>query len=175
VRAGEISGFVQDFSDKLSVCTKLFGIDLAIRLRIAAGFEFRQLTEHDPALREALEVMRAAFAGMDGRIDPPSSLGDLTLERLSQAASEAEMWVAATKAKATSFGPIAGTVILTLKDKVLYVGKLAVRERRTGLGRALMALAEGRAQVLGFGWVELQSRVELVEVLQCSRRLGLWR
>jgi GNAT superfamily N-acetyltransferase len=63
-------------------------------------------------------------------------------------------------------------VILTPKDKVLYVGKLAVRERRIGLGRALMALAEGRAQVLGFGWVELQSRVKLVEVHAVFKALG---
>jgi hypothetical protein len=48
------------------------------------GIELRKLTEHDPALGEALDVMRAAFAGMQGRIDPPSSLGDLTVERLSQ-------------------------------------------------------------------------------------------
>jgi hypothetical protein len=35
--------------------------------------------------------MRAAFVGMQGRIDPPSSLGDLTVERLSQTVSEAEV------------------------------------------------------------------------------------
>ena len=92
--------------------------------------------------------MRAAFVGMQGRIDPPSSLGDLTVERLSQTASEAEVWVASMRATVTVFAPIAGTVILTPKDKVLRVGKLAVRDRRTGLGRALMALAEDRAQAL---------------------------
>ncbi len=87
-------------------------------------YEFRKLTEHDPALGEALDVMRAAFAGMEDRIDPPSSLADLTPERLSQTTTEAEVWVAAK----TTSGPVAGTVILTPKDKVLYVGKLAVRE-----------------------------------------------
>jgi GNAT superfamily N-acetyltransferase len=116
--------------------------------------------------------MRAAFVGMQGRIDPPSSLGDLTVERLSQTASEAEVWVATTKAQTTEFGLIVGTVILTRKDKVLGVGKLAVRERRTGLGSALMALAEERAQAQGFGWLELQSRVELVEVHAVFKALG---
>jgi hypothetical protein len=43
-RAGEISGFVQNISGKLSVCTKLFGIDLVNGPRIAVGFEFRKLT-----------------------------------------------------------------------------------------------------------------------------------
>jgi predicted N-acetyltransferase YhbS len=96
--------------------------------------------------------MRAAFVDMQGWIDPPSSLGDLTVERLSQTASEAEVWVATTKTQTTEFGLIVGTVILTPKDKVLGVGKLAVRERRTGLGSALMALAEDRAQAAGV-WV----------------------
>lgn len=132
------------------------------------GFEFRRLTEHDPALCEALGVMRAAFAGMEGRIDPPSSLGDLTLERLSQSAAHAEVWVGAM----TASDPIAETVTLTPKDKVLCVGKLAVREHRTGLGRALMALAEERAAALAFGWLELQSRVELVEVHMVFKALG---
>jgi ribosomal protein S18 acetylase RimI-like enzyme len=136
------------------------------------GIEFRKLTEHDPARGEALDVMRAAFAGMQGRIDPPSSLGDLTVERLSQTASEAEVWVATTKAKATEFGLIVGTVILTPKDKVLCVGKLAVSDRRTGFGRALMAMAEDRAQALGFGWLELESRVELFEVHAVFKALG---
>jgi hypothetical protein len=63
--------------------------------------------------------MRAAFVGMQGRIDPPSSLGDLTVERLSQTASEAEVWGATTKAQTTEFGLIVGTVILTRSDLVL--------------------------------------------------------
>ena len=117
--------------------------------------------------------MRAAFVGMQGRIDPPSSLGDLTVERLSQTASEAEVWVATTKAQTTEFGLIVGTVILTRKDKVLGVGKLAVRDRRTGLGSALMALAEEQAQGLvdlsckaGWSWLRSMPR---------SRRLVLSR
>lgn len=128
------------------------------------GFEFRRLTKDDPALGEALDVMRAAFSGMDGRIDPPSSLQDLTVEALSNTAQAAELWVAGS--------PVAGTVILTPREKVLYVGKLAVAKPRTGLGRALMALAEERALALGFAWLELESRVELVEVHAVFKRLG---
>ncbi len=128
------------------------------------GFEFRKLTKDDPALGEALDVMCAAFAGMEGRIDPPSSLHELTLEKLSETAQVAEVWVAGS--------PVAGTVILTPKGKVLYVGKLAVAEPRTGLGRALMALAEERAVALGFEWLELESRVELVEVHAVFKALG---
>ena len=139
------------------------------------GIEFCKLTEHDPALSEELGVMRAAFVGMQGRIDPPSSLGDLTVERLSQTASEAEVWVATTKAQTTEFGLIVGTVILTRKDKVLGVGKLAVRERRTGLGSALMALAEERAQAQGGGGLNCKAGWSWLRSMPCSRRLVLSR
>jgi len=128
------------------------------------AFTFRQLTNNDPDLGAALDVMRAAFAGMEGRIDPPSSTKQLTVNELAKVAVRAEVWVAGT--------PVAGTVVLTPKGKVLYVGKLAVRKRRAGLGRALMALAEVRATALGFGWLELQSRVELVEVHAVFKALG---
>ena len=125
---------------------------------------FRQLTKDDPALGAAMDVMRAAFAGMQGRIDPPSSLDAMTLSDLAQMAEFAELWVVGD--------PVVGTVILTPKAKVLYVGKLAVADRRAGVGRALMELAEARAGALGLGWLELESRVELIEVHAVFKRLG---
>ena len=128
------------------------------------SFDIRQLTPADAALAQALDVMRTAFAGMEGRIDPPSSLGRMTLESLQAEAGLSEVWAAGD--------PVAGTVILTPKDKVLYVGKLAVADPRLGVGRALMALAEERAVALGYGWLELQSRVELVEVHAVFKALG---
>ena len=123
---------------------------------MARHFEdVRRLKPDDPALAQALDVMRDAFAGMDGRI---------TIENLAQDAERAEVWVAGD--------PVAGTVILTPKAKVLYVGKLAVRDRRGGLGRRLMSLAEERAVALGYDWLELESRVELVEVHAVFKALG---
>lgn len=113
---------------------------------------------------EALDAMRAAFAGMEGRIDPPSSLARMTIESLAHTAQHAEVWVAGD--------PVVGTVVLTPKQSVLYVGKLAVLRQGTGLGRMLMAHAEARAKALGFGWLELESRVELVEVHAVFKRLG---
>lgn len=128
------------------------------------AFALRQLGPDDPTLTEALDVMRVAFAGMDGRIDPPSSITRMTLASLQQDAAQAEVWVAGN--------PVEGAVILTPKPKVLYVGKLAVRDRRMGLGRALVEHAEVRAMALGLGWLELQSRVELTEVHAVFKRLG---
>lgn len=135
-------------------------------------FVFRQLTKEDAvrggALEQALNVMREAFAGMEGRIDPPSSLHELTFDKLCEVVEVAEVWAAKNEAS----GPVIGTVTLTPKKKVLYVGKLAVRSPRAGLGRALMALAEDRAGALGYSWLELESRVELVEVHDVFKRLG---
>jgi GNAT superfamily N-acetyltransferase len=131
---------------------------------VVNGVKFRQLQPNDPALAQAFDVMRAAFAGMEGRIDPPSSLESMTLESLQRTADDAEFWVAGD--------PVVGTVTLTPKEKVLYVGKLAVTDPRQGLGRALMELAEERAVVLGYDWLELQSRVELVEVHAVFKALG---
>lgn len=136
-----------------------YGSDMA-----AHTYDFRRLDKDDPDLGDALEVMRGAFAGMEGRIDPPSSLGSLTLDALAQTAAEAEVWVTGD--------PVAGTVILTPKPSVLYVGKLAAQQGRRGVGRALMGLAEDRARALGLGWLELQSRVELIEVHAVFKRLG---
>lgn len=123
---------------------------------------FRRLDPQDADLDEALDVMRAAFAGMEGRIDPPSSLDTMSVEDLRDPASE--VWVCGT--------PIVGTVILSMKGQVLYVSKLTVAHRRTGVGRALMDLAEARARELGLGWLELKSRVELLEVHAVFKQLG---
>ena len=48
----------------------------------------------DPALwRPILVLLRDAFAFMEGRIDPPSSLRDLTPEALTRQAEGGEIWV----------------------------------------------------------------------------------
>ncbi len=124
--------------------------------------EARKLSPDSPEMVNAFEVMRAAFAGMEGRIDPPSSLAAMTVEDLRD--PTIEVWVLGK--------PVVGTVVLTPKRQVLYVGKLAVADRRRGVGRRLMTLAEERARALGLDWLELESRVELVEVHAVFKTLG---
>jgi predicted N-acetyltransferase YhbS len=101
-----------------------------------------------------LALIHRAFAGMEGRIDPPSSLHNLTVDGLR---SGGEVWVIGT--------PLIACAILTPRAEALYLGKLAVDPawQGQGLGRRLVALAEARAQALGLRAVELQTRVELVE------------
>jgi predicted N-acetyltransferase YhbS len=119
----------------------------------------RQIAPDDPALAAVLSLIRAAFAYMEGRIDPPSSMHALTFDRLARQAVEGEVWAV------EEMGRVIACVVLTPRPPVLYLGKLAVApaHRGRGLARALVRVAEGRAEALGLRAVELQSRVELTE------------
>jgi GNAT superfamily N-acetyltransferase len=118
----------------------------------------------DPALWPAiLGLLRAEFAYLEGRIDPPSSLHTLTRESLP---STTEVWVIGT--------PPVACVFLTPEPGALYVGKLAIAasHRGQGLARALIDLAETRARALDLLALELQTRVELVENHATFRAMG---
>jgi predicted N-acetyltransferase YhbS len=118
----------------------------------------------DPAEGPAiLQLLHRAFAGMEGRIDPPSSVHRLTVEGLFAAG---EVW-------AIGAPPVA-CVILTPRAEALYLGKLAVDPAQQGqrFARRLVSLAEARARGLGLGMLELQTRVELVENHKVFHRLG---
>jgi ribosomal protein S18 acetylase RimI-like enzyme len=124
----------------------------------------------DPALwPPMLALLREAFAFMEGRIDPPSSLRDLTPEVLSAQAQAGEVWVIDG-----ADGGIAACIVLTPKPHALYLGKLAVAAayRGQGLARRLIDHAETRARARGLPALELQTRVELVENQAAFRAMG---
>jgi ribosomal protein S18 acetylase RimI-like enzyme len=104
-----------------------------------------------PAL---LALISRAFASMEGRIDPPSSLHRLTPQGL---ATSGEVWVMGQ--------PAIACMVLKPMDGALYLGKLAVEPalQGRGLGRQMVARAEDRAREMGFDRLELETRVELVE------------
>lgn len=106
-----------------------------------------------------LALIRTAFAFMEGRIDPPSSMHRLTEAALSDAARDGEVWV-----REDAGAPVA-CVVLTPRADDLYLGKLAVAasHRRKGLARQMVNVALGRAKTLGKSAVTLQTRVELTE------------
>ena len=115
----------------------------------------RLTTGDDPA--PVLALIRTAFAYMDGRIDPPSSMHRLDAAEVARQAETGEVWVIEEQG-----APIA-CVFLTPEAKQLYVGKMAVADgyREKGLGRQLVGLAEARAKALGLPELTLKSRVEL--------------
>jgi GNAT superfamily N-acetyltransferase len=141
--------------------------DVAVIPDLADGVRLMQsaaMTPHrvtDPEFwPPMLALLREAFAFMAGRIDPPSSLRDLTPELLTAQADSGEIWVIEG-----ADGGIAGCIVLTPKPGALYLGKLAVAAayRGQGLARRLIEVAEGRAREKGLPVLELQTRVELVE------------
>ena len=130
---------------------------------------WRLATADDPA--PVLALIRAEFAYMDGRIDPPSSMHRLTGADVARQAEAGEVWV---------IGPAdapRACVFLTPKPGTLYIGKLAVAgpARGRGLARRLVDLAETRALALGLPVLELQTRVELTENHAAFARLGFAR
>lgn len=116
----------------------------------------RRLTgEEDMA--PILNLLHAAFAYMEGVIDPPSSLHRLTAEGIAQQAQEGEVWVLDEP------GRIIACLFLTPAADHLYIGKLAVADefRSQGLARQLVDHAAVRANERALTRLVLQSRVEL--------------
>lgn len=124
----------------------------------------RRIAGDDPALHDVLALIRQAFAGMEGRIDPPSSMHRLTAADL--AAPTVEVWAIGR--------PPAACVVLTPQADTLYLGKLAVALQMLGQGlaRILVDHAVARARVHGLPSVTLQVRVELTENQRIFTSLG---
>lgn len=116
-----------------------------------------------PAL---LALIRTAFAGMQGRIDPPSSMHRLTVDDIARQAVDGEVWVIGT--------PPVACLFLTAEPGALYLHKLAVAPtaQRQGHARALIDAAELRARSLGLPRLRLQTRIELAENHATFRALG---
>ena len=123
-----------------------------------------RVTGDDPALLQVLALIRTAFARMDGRIDPPSSMHRLTLADLADPRCEV---------RAIGSPPLA-CAVLTPRPETLYLGKLAVADaaRGRGLARVLVEDAMQRAKALALPSVTLQVRIELSENHAAFARMG---
>lgn len=118
-----------------------------------------------PAL---LAMIHRAFAFMEGRIDPPSSLHRLDAAGLAQKARDEICLLVRDQ------GAVVGCVFCAPRPDCLYIGKLAVEPGRQGkgIGRTLMQAAEERARALDLPALELQTRIELTENHAAFGRLG---
>jgi len=121
---------------------------------------------NDAELSDILRLVQDAFAYMDGRIDPPSSMHSLTVSGIAEQCSSGEVW--------TLGNPIIACVFLTPKDDALYIGKLAVSENNQGrgIGKKLVDHACDRAIAHNKSALELYTRIELTENHKTFAKLG---
>ena len=117
---------------------------------------------------DVLDLLHRAFAYMEARIDPPSSLHRLSVERIREDAAAGGL-IGAFDGEA-----LVGCVFVRAHGDALYVGKLAVEPSRQGqgIGKMLLAEAERRAVARGLSALTLQTRVELTENHQAFARAG---
>jgi len=126
----------------------------------------KRLSGDDPHLQDVLDLLNEAFAYMEDRIDPPSSLQNLTVETLAKTASKGNLW--------TIGEPPLATAMMTPRPDRLYLGKLAVAASARGQGyaRKLIDLAKSEAKSAGLPCVRLETRIELTENHRTFERLG---
>jgi GNAT superfamily N-acetyltransferase len=105
---------------------------------------------------------------MESRIDPPSSLNRMGADDLRSKAGEETLIVA------TEGSELIGCAFVAVRDECVYVGKVAVADsaRRRGVARELMAAAEGVARQNQCEFIELQTRIELIENHRTFAALG---
>ena len=108
---------------------------------------------------QLVALVRDSFAFMDSRIDPPSSLRNMGIDEFKAKAVEETLIVA----KEDQI--VIGCAFAALRDDCVYVGKVAVAQsaRGKGVARAMLAAAEALARHHGHKFLEIQTRVELVE------------
>lgn len=113
-------------------------------------------------------LVHRAFAGMDGRIDPPSSLHRMTPADLARDAQAGAAFLAHDGRKLT------GCVSCQQQPDALAIGKLAVDPERQGLGigRALITACVAEANARKLPRLRLQTRVELIENHRTFMHLG---
>jgi GNAT superfamily N-acetyltransferase len=106
-----------------------------------------------------LELLHAAFAYQNARIDPPSSLYKLDAQSLCRKAAEERLFLAVEGEE------LIGCAFAKVRPASTYVGKVAVWPTRQGqgIGRLLMQAVEAFAQTTGKPIMELDTRIELLE------------
>ena len=118
----------------------------------------RRLKASDTAaLAQVLRLIQTSFAYMTGRIDPPSSMHQLTVSALAQMAKDSSVLALGD--------PVAACLVAKPLPHALYLGKIAIASELRGGGvlRALLGRSEELARSLSLSRLELQVRIELVE------------
>lgn len=125
-----------------------------------------QVTSDSVYIPDILNLLQVSFAYMQSRVNPQSSMRNLSVETIKDQCVSGEVW-------AIGKAPYA-CIFLKEKHDCLYLGKLAVNPEARGHGyaRRLVELAEERAISKGLPALELETRIELLENHATFQRLG---
>ncbi len=115
-----------------------------------------------------VDILHAAFAEYDGRLDPPSGAHHETLDTLLEKMKEGGAFLAFAGGKAV------GCVFFEVHEDYVYLGRLSVlpEHRKQGVARALINQVEQQARDLGKSRVQLGTRLALPQLLAYYARLG---
>jgi GNAT superfamily N-acetyltransferase len=115
-------------------------------------------------LNDLLAMIHAAFAGLD----PPSGVLNETVTDIAARQRDGIVLVAQSGAA------FIGSMFCARKDDALYLTRMATHPdwRRRGVGRALMAAAEGEVRSLGAKRLTLRVRVTLPDNRRYFESLG---
>ena len=115
-----------------------------------------------------LDLLHEAFEFQNARINPPSSLYKLDVKSIAQKARDEKLFLAWQGKQ------LVGCVFARKQQDSVYIGKLAIKHEFQGLGigKQLMAEAQGYAKDCGYREVELQVRIELIENQKTFTKMG---
>jgi len=115
-----------------------------------------------------LDLLRSAYAYMAPRIDPPSSLVRMGVAEFQEKARHEDLILARESSR------ILGCAFAAVREDCVYIGKLAVDEsaRRRGVARRIIEAAESIARQSGKSYLELETRIELLENHKTFAALG---
>jgi ribosomal protein S18 acetylase RimI-like enzyme len=119
-------------------------------------------------------LLDAAYAYMDGRIDPPSFLVGMTTDDVARKMAVEDFFLVRDRDRPIACGFGHG---VAAAPGLYEVGKLAVAcsHQRRGIARALIDAAADHARARGFVTLQLFARVELVENHAVYTALGFTR
>lgn len=130
-----------------------------------------ELILRDAASQDAdllTQIIRAAFAGYDGKLDPPSGAHSETSDQIREKLTLGGGTLAL-------IGPeYAGCIVYYPQDNYLYLGRLSVLPpfRRFGVGKALVESVERKAVEMNIPCVQLGVRLALPGNRAFFERLG---
>ncbi|PCI87992.1 MAG: GNAT family N-acetyltransferase [Hyphomicrobiales bacterium] len=118
--------------------------------------------------QELHKLLIECFAYMDELINPPSSLHQMTTDNLRKKAKKEILLVVYDDET------LIACAFFDIQKEQIYIGKVAVAQDRRGQGIAnkIFKIADNLAHENNKGWLQLKTRIELVDNHKAFERIG---